>query len=153
MWGLPPPSPASSRLVKGLKQRLPNPIRGTPQLCPWGTQGGGPAAVPGWAVRSPSCGEGGWPPAEAGSDITAGSRLAPPPLPRGSPAEKPSEARLAWAFVLPATLRNPGRSPGGRMPQGGRGGSPRGGPEVTMGGGDRFPPGWGMDPDRKSLRG
>lgn len=101
-----------------------------------------PAAFPGSAIpslnllgRACGCRQ------RIGFDPAARSRAAFPSLfPGCSPSEKQSEASLAFAFVLPATLQNPRRSQSGRMPPGGgRCGSSRCSPEVILGGGGRFP--------------
>ncbi|KAF6088479.1 hypothetical protein HJG60_008304 [Phyllostomus discolor] len=112
----------------------------------WGERD--PRRFPGLGNREPeSAGEGWWPPAEIGFDIPAWSR---PSSRASAPAALHQKAFGSPAGFCFCSARNSSESrekpEWAVAPAGGRGCSPRCGPEVPFGGGDRFPPGWGMDP-------
>lgn len=154
----------SSFLVQGLMQRLPRPTRRIRPLCPSadpgrgpervGREGGGAAAFPGWAIPSPNQqGRAGGCLQRIGFDITALSCRAgfPSLCPGCSLSEQPSDGFcFCSARHCPESQEKPVWVV---APGGGHSGSPRCGLKVTVGSGDSFQPGWGMDPDRKSMRG
>lgn len=131
LWGLcRPPLQPSSRLLQGLMRRPPRPTRRRRPLCSSEDPGGGresgeegsPAAFPSWVIPSPNLlGRAGdhRPPATNREGLTSllGPRCLAQPVPGLLSTRKAFGSPLAFAFVLPATLRNLRRSQGGRLPR------------------------------------